>query len=108
MDIYKGRRILGVITAPARVPAPRREFHEIPYKEQLGNMRRERADREAFDAKAVEAFLAAGGNICICKQTTKCVRKEQRFGRVTIPAIYVPVIPVKGGAISYCAPRSRG
>lgn len=109
MDMYKNRRVLTAVDAPrTQNLRSSRAFEVIPFHEQLANARRERADRELFDAQAVESFLANGGKIKACKPTAKLVRREQRFGRVTIPAIHQPIMPVKGGAVSYCAPRSRG
>ena len=75
----------------------------------------------ARDEELVAAFLAGGNQIEYHAPKRKRIRREQVYGvRIyrgngkseyvaqVIPMIDEPVIKRKGGAISYCAPRSRG
>ena len=114
MELYKGRRVLTAVDALAVKIAvaeqhERRAFVDIPFHERESLRRRERADAERESALLVERFLSEGHGITRMRERTALVRKAQEFGRKgAICAIQKPIIPVKGGAISYCAPRSRG
>ena len=111
MDTYKGRRVLSAtaaIKAQAAVAIETRAFEDKPHWERESDRRRGRADAEAMSAALVAAFIANGDGVITCRERTPCIRSAQRFTKGSIEAIQRPIIARKGGAISYCAPRSRG